>query len=254
TGYAVTYNRKHGRSGHLFQNRYKSILCQEDAYLLELVRYIHLNPIRAGIVKELEGLDRYPFTGHSALLGKIPREWQDTGFILGFYGKRIGAARRRYRAFILEGVSQGRRPELTGGGLIRSAGGWEEVKRMREAREFQKSDERILGDGDFVEEVLSGCDEKMERRYRLKSKGYDLEKLVMRVSEVMEMEPSQVLRAGKERGRVQARSLLCYWAVRELGLCMSALAGKFGLSLAGISQSVKRGERIAAKTGYNLLD
>ena len=51
TGYAVSYNRRHRRHGHLFQNRYKSILCQEDTYLLELVRYIHLNPLRAKIVK-----------------------------------------------------------------------------------------------------------------------------------------------------------------------------------------------------------
>lgn len=138
TGYAVSYNRRHCRSGHLFQNRYKSILCQEDAYLLELVRYIHLNPIRAGIVTGLEDLDHYVFTGHSALMGKVRREWQDTGSVLGLYGEKVCTARGRYRTFILEGISQGKRPELTGGGLIRSAGGWEEVKKMRETKEFRR--------------------------------------------------------------------------------------------------------------------
>ena len=252
TGYAVSYNRRHRRSGHLFQNRYKSILCQEDTYLLELVRYIHLNPIRAGSVKDLEGLDRYAFAGHSTLMGKVRRKWQDTGSVLGLYGAKVGAARRRYRAFILDGISQGRRPELTGGGLIRSAGGWEEVKRMREAKAFQKSDERILGDGDFVEQVLRACDEKMVHSYHLRAKGYDLEKAIMRVSDLMNMGPSQILRAGKQRGRVQARSLLCYWAVRELGISMSELSVKLGLSLAGVSQSVRRGETIAVETGYRL--
>src|SRR5690606_10860929 len=64
TGYATSFNRRHRRQGHLFQNRYKSILCQEDAYFLELVRYIHLNPLRAGLVQDLDALNRYPFSGH----------------------------------------------------------------------------------------------------------------------------------------------------------------------------------------------
>jgi len=71
TGYVVTYNRRHCRYGYLFQNRYKSILCEEEPYLLELVRYIHLNPLRAEIVENLEALERYPYTGHSALMGKV---------------------------------------------------------------------------------------------------------------------------------------------------------------------------------------
>jgi len=60
TGYAVWFNRRHRRWGHLFQNRYKSILVEEDAYLLELVCYIHLNPLRVGMVNGLEELDHYP--------------------------------------------------------------------------------------------------------------------------------------------------------------------------------------------------
>jgi REP element-mobilizing transposase RayT len=70
TGYAVTFNKRHKRIGHLFQNRYKSIVCEEDAYLLELIRYIHLNPLRAGLVRDLKELDKYPWTGHSAMLGR----------------------------------------------------------------------------------------------------------------------------------------------------------------------------------------
>jgi len=69
TGYAVTFNKKHKRAGHLFQNRYKSVVCEEEAYLLELIRYIYLNPLRAGLVKDLQELDTYPWSGHSAILG-----------------------------------------------------------------------------------------------------------------------------------------------------------------------------------------
>ena len=79
TGYAIHFNLRHRRSGHLFQDRYKSIVCEEDPYLLELVRYIHLNPVRAGLVKDVGGLDRYPWSGHSVLLGKRVMQGQAVG-------------------------------------------------------------------------------------------------------------------------------------------------------------------------------
>jgi len=78
TGYAVRFNRRHHRYGHLFQNRYKSILCEEDRYLMQLVAYIHLNPVRAGMAEDISALRAFPFAGHSALMGKMSRPWQDT--------------------------------------------------------------------------------------------------------------------------------------------------------------------------------
>ena len=81
TGYAVSFNRRHQRHGHLLQNRYKSIICQEEAYLQELVRYIHLNPVRAGIAVDVGELNGYPYCGHSALMGKMKRSWQDVGYV-----------------------------------------------------------------------------------------------------------------------------------------------------------------------------
>ncbi len=90
TGYAVCFNRRHQRSGHLFQNRYKSILCQEDAYLRELVRYIHLNPLRGKLVGDLKALERYYFCGHGALMGRHNNDWQDTDYVLKCFGQRAG--------------------------------------------------------------------------------------------------------------------------------------------------------------------
>ncbi len=169
TGYAVSYNRRYRRHGHLFQNRYKSILCQEDTYLLELVRYIHLNPLRAKLVKSLTESDEYPYSGHSALMGTVQREFQSTDYILQQFGKKLPSARRAYRAYVEKGIAQGRRPELVGGGLIRSAGGWSAVKAMRRAKDHMKSDERILGDGEFAQSILDGAKEHLDERYRLKS-------------------------------------------------------------------------------------
>jgi putative transposase len=254
TGYAVTYNRRHRRHGHLFQNRYKSILCQEDNYLLELVRYIHLNPMRAGIVKDIEELDKYPFCGHSVIMGRVKNDWQDIKWVLKYYDKRLWAARIRYRAFVQKGASQGKRDDLIGGGLIRSSGGWSAVKEMRRTKIFQKSDERILGDGEFVDQVLITAQEEMEKKTALISKGYDLAKVAERVSELLKLKPNEIWGPGKERRRVNSRSLLCYWAVRYLDLNMMELSKILGLSSSAISLSVKRGEKIAHNNGYKLID
>jgi len=94
TGYAVNFNKRHRRCGYLFQNRFKSIVCQEDIYLKELVRYIHLNLLRAGLVKDFKELDRNPWSGHSALVGKVKREWQNTEYVLSFFGS--SNARKTY--------------------------------------------------------------------------------------------------------------------------------------------------------------
>ena len=80
--HAISYNRQHHRHGHLFQNRYKSIICEEDAYFTELVRYIHLNPLRAGLVDALTQLDRYPWCDHAVVLGRRDQPWQDRDYVL----------------------------------------------------------------------------------------------------------------------------------------------------------------------------
>ncbi len=254
TGYAVSFNRRHRRHGQLFQNRYKSILCQEDLYLLELVRYIHLNPLRARIVKELKELDEYPYCGHSVLMGKYKREWQDTDYILRFYNSKHLTARRRYREYVKKGLADGRRPELVGGGLVRSAGGWSVVKAMRRGLERMKGDERILGEGDFVETVLRGAQENLDRKSQLDAAGYSFDWLVGRVARQLEIEPKAVLAPGKYAPSVEARSLLCYWGTRELGMTTVNLARRLNLAQPTVSQAVKRGQKIAAGQGLILIE
>jgi putative transposase len=253
TGYAVWYNRTHRRHGHLFQNRFKSVLCQEDVYLMELVRYIHLNPIRAGIARDMGGLGQYRYSGHSVLMGKVKGEWQDTEVVLGMFAEKTGPARRAYREFVEKGIRKGRRQDLTGGGLIRSAGGWEGVKALKREKVYQRSDERILGDGDFVGSVLAAAEEAMEKRYALRTRGFDLVKVDSRVSEVLGVGPGAVWSKGRYRHAVEARSLFCYWAVRELGTPMSLLGRKLGISIPAVSKSVIRGETIAKVRGVSLI-
>ena len=131
TGYAVNFNRRHKRYGHLFQNRYKSIICEDDPYFLELTRYIHLNPLRAGIVKNMIRLNVYPWAGHAAIMGRVKRTWQDTGAVLSYFEGPGTEAVGRYEEFVCDGISQGKRTDLVGGGLLRSMGGWSSVLSLR---------------------------------------------------------------------------------------------------------------------------
>ena len=255
TGYAVSFNRRHKRHGQLFQNRYKSIVCQEDTYLKELVRYIHLNPVRAGIVENLKGLNKYAYCGHSSVMGGHKRPWQDVDYVLGNFGKTAKSALKAYLDYVSAGIEQGRMDKLTGGGLVRSAGGWSEVKaQRRQGHGHVMSDERILGDSTFVDAVLSQATEKYERRYELRRRGYDLDRIAEKAAEIYGMTPREILSRGKQQRKVKARSLCCFWAVSELGMSLRELAGRLEMSSPAVGFSVERGERIAQEGGYRLID
>ena len=228
-------------------------MCQEDAYLLELVRYIHLNPLRAGLVSDFDQLDSYPFSGHGTIMGKIEHIWQNSKEVLHYFGKRVSSARRKYKEFVAQGVAEGRRGDLTGGGLIRSAGGWMAVKKLQESKTHMKSDERILGDGDFVSDILSKAEESFERRYALKACGVDIHYIAKRVASLLDIPEAIVWREGKFKELVEARSLLCFWSVRELGVSMTSLARRLNISTVAVSKSVARGAEIAKRKGFEVL-
>ncbi len=204
-------------------------------------------------MQDIKQLEQYPYCGHSVLMAKRKNDRQDTDKVLGRFGDKAGPARRAYGAFVEKGITLGKRSDLTGGGIVRSAGGWTAVKALKKAKIFQKSDERILGDGDFVERVLANANEAMERKYDLASRGFTLDKVANRVAEVLGMKPEDVWAAGKYRHIVEARSLLCYWAVRELGITMSSLARKLNISVPAVSKSAIRGRRLAKDRKYMLV-
>jgi hypothetical protein len=172
----------------------------------------------------MKALDKYPYCGHSFVMGKYNNEWQDKKYVLKRFERKIATARRRYREFVQKGIDIGKRHELTGGGLIRSSGGWSVIKSNLRSNLKIKSDERILGDSDFVEKVLKDADEALERKYHLHAKGYNIDNLAARVAAIFQIKPKEMFLPGKQPIRVKARSLLCYWAVRELGHTMAALS------------------------------
>ena len=252
TGHALWYNRRHQRHGHLFQNRYKSILCQEDKYFLELVRYIHLNPLRAKLVQNMQSLDQYSYGGHSVVMGRRNNDWQDTDSVLRLFGKKRPTARRHYRVFMEMGIALGNRVDLIGGGLILSHGGWSNVKAMSQAKIYQKADERILGDGEFVQQALDTAKEEMARKYALQAQGVNIDYIADRVSEIFEIPSAELWLPGKHRKRVNARSLLCYWACRQLGISMAEMSRTLNVSVMAVSYNVQRGEKLDKEFGYSL--
>jgi REP element-mobilizing transposase RayT len=242
TGYAVGYNLKYRRHGHLFENRYKSIVCEEDPYLLELVRYIHLNPLRAGIVKTLEELERYPGCGHGALTGKRWRGWQETDYVLGWFSEQRGKAIRRYRKFMEEGKGQGRRIDLVGGGLIRSLGGWSRVLSLRDSGEEVAHDVRILGGGGFVEEVLKEADRNLRRQLRLKERWKQIDRVIREMCE-SEGVSEEELRSGGQRRRVsELRAKVCYHLSHDFGIPMAEIARHVGVSASAVVKSIQKRE------------
>ena len=254
TGYVISFNRRHGRHGQLFQNRYKSVVCQEDSYLTELVRYIHLNPLRAKIVDSIQELEKYPYCGHSVLMDRQKREWQDDRYVLRFFNRIYKKARKNYSEYVKAGVALGRRQDLVGGGLIRSLGGWTEIRKSRLSKKDRlKSDDRILGDSDFVSRILEQAEEKFERGYELRISGYDIAKVIERVLELYDIEKDDLYSGSRRRPIPDAKALLCYWAVRELGYNGVDMSKELGLTPQAVSFAVTRGEKLARSNYFRLI-
>lgn len=192
-------------------------------------------------------------THHSVLMGSNERPWQDTSYVLSYFSGRIREARDHDLSYVMAGIDQGRRPELEGGGLIRSPGGWEVKKISPKGQSRVKGDERILGEGDFVAEVLSFAIQKYNRQYELKRLGYDIQKVADTVTRIYEIDPKYLFSKGRQRAKVEARSLLCYWAARELGMSLTDIGKHMGMSPPGVGYAVERGEIITRKNNYKMM-
>ena len=253
TGYVVNFNRRHKRYGHLFQNRYKSIICEDDPYLLELTRYIHLNPIRGGIVANIKDLGKYPWSGHAVLIGKMKREWQDTDTVLAYFGRRRREAIKRYKEFVKEGVTQGRRDDLKGGGLVRSSGGWSQVLSLRSREDKIASDERILGSSEFVQSVISEASVMEKDNLRLSLKKQDLSSINKMISS-REGIAQTALRSGSRRKElVRSRKIFCQLTVKKLGYSGAEVARYLGITSSAVNRMANAEDLPKVKQYIKLL-
>lgn len=251
TRYAGWYNRRHRRAGHLFQNRYKAILCEEDPYLLELVRYIHLNPVRAHQVSSVAGLERYRWSGHAVLLGHRRAPWQSCDDVLSLFDQRLSSARTQYRQFVSEGLGQGHRGDLSGGGLVRSLGVRPEALEGRRRSARVAGDPRILGDGGFVEAVMRKVEMADRRRDRTRRR-VSPEGVIRAAAKVAGVADQEIRHANRRRAAVVGRALACKWLVEDLGMRGTVVAGLLGITGAAVTQGVERGRRLEAERGVSL--
>lgn len=253
TSHAVWVNRRYRRSGHLFQGRYRSVLCQRESYLLELVRYIHLNPVRARLVRSIPDLARYRWTGHRALLGMERVLWQDTEEVLGQFSNRPGSARAAYVGFLKDGVrggvrfgaKDGRQNGLTGAD-------YENPTREREET-TERADPRILGSRTFVERVLKEAGAEEGHRQRLRKEGWKAMDIVSEAAKVAGITPEEVRDHGKRPAQCLARCIACKWLVDDFGASQGEVAKLLQIGQSAVSVNVWRGREAVVKRRLRLV-
>jgi len=253
TGFATYFNRRHKRQGHLFQNRFWSTVIDTETYLLALIRYIHRNPLVSKLVKTIESLAKYPWTGHSALMGMIARQWQDTDEILGRFARQAGEARRKLVTFMSDHNAARKDARFfKGGGLIRSVGGVEQLQRLPKSERWMH-DERVLGDGQFVESILEMADRQTPlKKYTDTQRQQKFDLIQSRVCQRLKLATHAVEIGCRRWEIVCARRILVYLAVQYLGLTGKHLSERLNVSQATIARDVVAGKLEISKIGLSV--
>jgi REP element-mobilizing transposase RayT len=237
TSYAVTFNLRHKRCGHLFQNRYKSLLCDEESYLLELVRYVHLNPLRAGLVGTLKELATYPWCGHAIIMGNRSLTGQNTEEVLERFGKTLKSARAHYETFVNDGITQEVPEPEQARGLRRWLAG--QIGKVTDLA----ADERVLGGETF----WLGMHPEAEHPTAM-----PLPVLLNRVATAFDVTPEQLLRRTRVLGVADARAAFCYLAAHSGGHSGAEIARELRMSRSGVCIAIGRGE-VLLKNRMDLL-
>ncbi|HCC47371.1 MAG TPA: hypothetical protein DEQ38_04550 [Elusimicrobia bacterium] len=216
TGYATTYNLKHERAGHLFQNRYKSIICLSEKYLRELVPYIHLNPLRAGLVKELSGLKDYRWCGHAAALGLCGKDILDRRELLKHFGETEQGAVRNYLREI----------------AAREAAGRLEREELPEAPE-QTSPDQETQDGWLVSAPVPVDKAILQAQSR--------DTVLALAERISGVERGNIFGLTRARAVSYARAIYCYLRKESSGVSGEELAEELRISRSGVSRLILRG-------------
>ena len=214
--YMRYFNRRYGEVGHLFQGRYKAIVCDKDAYLIELVRYIHLNPVRAKIVKKPED---YVWTGHLSYLGRGGDDLIDDGFVLDQFSRNRSLARRRYRQFVWEGIPNG-----------------------HQGKYYEVKDQRYLGGDSFVNQIEVGRSESESWVYDV-----PLEAISQEVSRVTGITEDRLYSARRDREGARGRGLVAYLAKTVSDYMVKEIAAHFKRSPVTIGEAIIKVEDLLRK-------
>ena len=233
--YARYFSSKYNRRGYLFQDRYKSIATQDQNYIEELVRYIHLNPYRSNNCTTIEELDRYPWSGHASIMGVQTSQFQDVETVL----KRFSGSRELYRTFIQEGIANGAeegfintiRRSNEGCEDVRNAGCW------------------VIGDSEFVRNVLLSDANRRARVARYQKEGFDISRLAEQVGEKAGIRADEIRKRTKDTTINEARKIFSYIGSKMLEMPKSELGKYFGISTAGVWRLAHEGRKVVEKRG-----
>ena len=240
TGYAIYYNKTHNRKGYLFQNRYKSILCETDGYLLKLISYVHINPIKARIVS-LGKLKQYAWTGHKELMSQQQEEGLiDREEVLGFFGLTEKQAIETYMDYLKDELKSDE--DMKGSGSLRSLGSKEESKVQGD--EKQMYDKRILGSRDFVEMVLNRLETEELPIVPFK----DTIDLLTRLACYYQLDKEEILNSRTKEVR-EARHVFVYLGNIYLSESLTALGELLRINQSAASQARQKGQQVASKKG-----
>ncbi len=211
--YTQYINREQQRTGHLFQGRFKALLIDEENYLLQLVRYIHLNPLRAGMVKHL---DEYPWSSHGCYLGCRKTPWLTVDKVLGELDENRGRAQQKYGRFVQDGLVEGHRKEFHRGTY----------------------EGRVLGDDRFVEQAFERADQRLFRPMTMGA-------ILDGVCDCYGVDMEALSAPGRQQPLAEARAVAA-WLVRQSpDLQLKVLGEKLHRDLSGLSQAARRIEQRA---------
>ncbi|OGS46846.1 MAG: hypothetical protein A3J79_14425 [Elusimicrobia bacterium RIFOXYB2_FULL_62_6] len=239
TGYAVSYNNRHQRAGHLFQNRYKAILCDAQEYLVELVLYIHLNPLRAKLVKDLAALERYKWCGHGSLAAGALDGILDRDAVLAYFGDDGNFALNKYMTLMAERAAGDARKFLPHIGRPRKLEEKDDTLAAVAFKEKAVPDARILGNESFVEAVLKAAGRKEGENLKNRAE------LLAEVEKRTGVPREDILAPSHEREPARARAIYCYLSKEKAGACGSELMRELKISQSGISRLIAKGRKLA---------
>ena len=217
--YSRNFNLKYGKWGHLFQGRYKAILCQKDAYLTELSAYIHLNAVRAGLVEDpLE----YPWSSYRSYVGVVKEDGVvDGDFLLAHFSEHKEMAREQYGLFVMDRIAEGQREDF-----------------------YQLKDQSLLGSDEFVEQVQRSLKKQSSSVYDL-----SLDEIASKAGSILDIPTDLFYSASRNRQGAWGRSVAGYLARKLAGCQVRTIAEHFSRDPAVISQGIRKVEQRIREDG-----